>query len=93
MVLTLLIGEQKSFENFTLLFTSNVESGSIATKIEPVLDQKSNSEAILLDFDFFMTSNLNMNEIMSKVETAHKETISAKNLTLPVFRFLKNIKI
>ena len=68
------LGEQKAFENFTLLFTSNVENGSIATKIEPVLDQKSNSEAILLDFDFFMTSNLNVDVIMSKVEIAHKET-------------------
>ena len=32
------LGEQKAFENFTFLFISNVENGSITTKIEPVLE-------------------------------------------------------
>jgi len=64
----------KKFENISIVFISKVAEGSITTKIESVMREDRQQEALVLDFDFAMTENLNFSKLRDSVKIAHKHT-------------------
>ena len=62
------------FENLTLMFISRVQDGSITTRIESIIRANDQQEALLLDFDFGLTENLEFSKISTHVNQAHKQT-------------------
>ena len=66
-------GVSENFENLSIVFISRVSNGSITTKIETVLREENQQEALLLDFDFGMTHNLSFSKLNAHVNAAHKQ--------------------
>lgn len=69
-------GVSDKFENFSFVFISKVNGGSVTTKIETVYRQEIQEEGILLDFDFAMTKGLNMSNLKKKIKDAHLQNRS-----------------
>lgn len=67
-------GVSEDFENLSIVFISKISEGSITTKVEPVIREDSQEEGIALDFDFFMTKELNLSNLKEKVNNAHMQT-------------------
>ncbi|MHC4394668.1 MAG: TIGR04255 family protein [Planctomycetota bacterium] len=67
-------GMSERFENLSMVFISKVTGGSITTKIESVMRGDQQQEALVLDFDFAMTGNLNFSKLGDYIKTAHEHT-------------------
>ena len=67
-------GMSEKFENLSMVFISKVAGGSITTKIESAMRGDKQQEALVLDFDFAMTANLNFSKLGDSVKTAHEHT-------------------
>ena len=67
-------GVSDQFENLGIVFVSRVAGGTITTKIESIIRQEDRQEALLLDFDFAMTENLQFSKIGIFIEKAHEQT-------------------
>ncbi|MBI5242270.1 MAG: TIGR04255 family protein [Elusimicrobia bacterium] len=48
--------------------------GRIATRIETLKEAKTGGEALLLDFDYFKTDNLNAESLIEHLEESHQQT-------------------
>ncbi len=57
-------GISDQFENLGIVFVSRVAGGTITTKIESIIRQEDQQEALLLDFDFAMTEKLQFSKIL-----------------------------
>ena len=61
----------EEFANINLVFTSQLETGSITTKIASLKSNNQNDEALLLDFDYAKDINLDFSKIKNYLEEGH----------------------
>jgi len=60
-----------AFHHFSTAFTVATPGGLITTRIEPVRQQDGRGEALLLDFDYEKTKDLNVSRIGKHMDEAH----------------------
>ncbi len=63
-----------AFKAASLIFVSQLEKGSITTRIEPVISQDQGQEALILDFDYSKEKDLNYKNLDEYLEESHKHT-------------------
>jgi len=62
------------FKNLNIIFVSQTKTGSITTRIIPVISQDKTEEAIILDFDYAKGENLNFSSIEQYLDESHQHT-------------------
>ncbi|RLC30196.1 MAG: hypothetical protein DRH37_05890 [Deltaproteobacteria bacterium] len=67
-------GISEKITNLSTVFISEVEEGTITTRIESIMRSDDQQEALLMDFDFALTERLFLTEIKKYVNKAHKQT-------------------
>lgn len=67
-------GISNKFTNFSVVFMSKVQDGTVTTRIESIIRSEDQQEALLMDFDFAMTEEITLSRINSCVNKAHKQT-------------------
>jgi uncharacterized protein (TIGR04255 family) len=63
-----------SFKAASLVFISQLETGNITTRVEPVISPDQTQEALILDFDYAKEGNLSFKNLDSYLEESHKHT-------------------
>ena len=63
-----------AFKAASLIFVSQLEKGSITTRIEPVMSPDQTQEALMLDFDYAKEADLNYKNLDAFLEESHKHT-------------------
>lgn len=63
-----------TFKAASLIFTSQLEKGSITTRVEPVISPDQSQEALILDFDYAKDTDLNYKNLDSYLEESHTHT-------------------
>ncbi|MBI2119169.1 MAG: TIGR04255 family protein [Elusimicrobia bacterium] len=61
------------YQNLSIVFVSQIEKGSITTRIEPFLSQ-SRAEFIVLDFDYVITENIILRNCENYINDSHQHT-------------------
>lgn len=64
--------EQSKYLNIS--FVSPTDAGSVTTRIEPLLAEDQSHEAILLDFDYAMETDLHIRDIERYIDQSHRHT-------------------
>lgn len=76
--LNIKIGLPKSiptdFRSLNIIFVSQTKSGSITTRIEPVISHDQIQEAIILDFDYAKEGNLKFDLVEKYLDESHQHT-------------------
>lgn len=76
--LNIQIGLPKSiptdFKHLSMVFVSQIEGGSITTRIEPLISEDKTREAIMLDFDYAKEENLSFHLARKYLDESHKHT-------------------
>lgn len=67
-------GYSEQFENLSVMFMSKVRDGSVTTRVEAIIKEADQQEALLLDFDFAMTEKLFPSKLNRRVNNAHRQT-------------------
>lgn len=62
------------FKNLNIIFVSQTKTGSITTRITPVISQDKTQEAIILDFDYAKEENLTFSSIQKYLDESHHHT-------------------
>ena len=68
------LGMCDEFHHFYFNFSSKLEHGILTTDIQPALNNLENKKFISLVYDYLMVENLNLDNILSKINTAHEES-------------------
>lgn len=63
-----------NFNSMSFVFSSTVGAGTIQTRIEHAIAEDKSQEAILLDFDYALQSDLTFDNIETYLEESHKVT-------------------
>ncbi len=69
-------GLSERYEVCTVAFVQSVGKGHIITRIETLQEQKTQEEALLLDFDYYKTDNLQASAWAACLEESHEQTKS-----------------
>ena len=63
-----------TFKAASLIFISQLEKGSITTRVEPVMSPDQTQEALILDFDYAKDADLSFKNLDSYLEESHTHT-------------------
>ena len=64
----------QTFKAASLVFISQLEKGSITTRIEPVISPDQTQEALILDFDYAKEADLSFKNLDAYLEESHTHT-------------------
>jgi uncharacterized protein (TIGR04255 family) len=62
------------FKAASLIFVSQLEKGSITTRVEPAMSPDQSQEALILDFDYAKEADLNYKNLDEYLEESHTHT-------------------